>query len=100
MVDATVIESAARPRRIINVSTDRSESSTATDETVMLQESVDPDAKWLKKGKRCYFGFKGFVSTSEGSGFIQALDVKPANAYEGHELMALTFWVILNKLLC
>jgi len=94
VIDATIVESAARPRRVIELNEDRQEqpedSSRSTDEEVVLQESVDPDAKWLKKGKECYFGFKGFISTSEGEGFIQEIHVTPANSYEGHELETLT----------
>ena len=85
IVDATVIESAGRPRRMITVSKDREESN-ETEQTQVISESVDPDARWLKKGKRFYFGYKGFVRVSEKIGFIQSLHVTPANKSEVKEL--------------
>ena len=41
IVDATIISSNARPRKVID----------ATDDSI--EYSADPDAKWLKKGKQC-----------------------------------------------
>jgi len=85
IVDATIIESAARPDRIIDLVEDREEPEQEK-ESVKISESVDPDARWLKKGRRCYFGYKAFVSTEGEHGFIQQLEVTPANQYEGHFL--------------
>lgn len=87
VVDATIIESAARPNQIIEeaeLPEDRQEDERSTQ--FQVQDSVDKDARWLKKGRKCYLGYKAFVSTSEGKGFIQALHVEPANVYEGHYL--------------
>jgi IS5 family transposase len=84
IVDATVIESAAHPRRTIHVSIDRQEAS-STDH-YRVAESVDPDARWLKKGKKYYFGYKGFVRVSDADGFIQASHVSPANTAEVNQL--------------
>jgi IS5 family transposase len=86
VVDATIIESAARPNQIIeeiNIPQDRKEEDQAQ---FQVSHSADPDARWLKKGRRCHLGYKAFVSTSEGQGFIQALHVEAANVYEGHYL--------------
>ncbi len=85
IVDATIIESAARPDRVIDLVDDREEPE-LEEESIKISESVDPDARWLKKGKRCYFGYKAFVSTESEHGFIQQLEVTPANQYEGHFL--------------
>jgi IS5 family transposase len=85
IVDATIIESAARPDRVIDLAHDREEPD-LEEESVQISESADPDARWLKKGKRCYFGYKAFVSTESEHGFIQQLEVTPANQYEGHLL--------------
>ncbi|WP_207064100.1 transposase [Motiliproteus sp. SC1-56] len=49
-------------------------------------ESADPDARWLKKGSRYFFGYKGFVTVEEKHGFIRGLHVTPANRAEVKEL--------------
>lgn len=82
VIDATVIESAARPRRQIEeIPEDRKEPEKSTTK-FKIQESCDPDARWLKKGKRNYFGYKMFMSTQTGDGFIEHLAVTPANQSE------------------
>lgn len=89
VVDATVIESVCRPRRCIEVSEDREEDSEPSTNAVRIIESADPDACWLKKGKRSYFGYKGFISVDAEHGFIQAIKVTPANVAEVNQLEAL-----------
>ncbi|KPJ67134.1 MAG: hypothetical protein AMJ43_05635 [Coxiella sp. DG_40] len=84
IVDATIIESAARPRRMINIFKDREEED--AEQSYEISESVDPDAKWLKKGKKYYFGYKGFVRVSDKDGFIQLSHVTPANEAEVKQL--------------
>ena len=37
-----------------------------------------PDAKWLKKGSKSYFGYKGFITTEE-EGFVENVHVTSAN---------------------
>ena len=44
--------------------------------------SCDPDARWLKKGNRSYFGYKAFVCADAKHGFILNVDVTPANVSE------------------
>lgn len=85
IVDATIIESVARPRRTLEITEDRAEPEQA-EAIVRLEESVDPDACWLKKGNRCYFGDKGFIRMAEKSGFIQAVQATPANSSELKQL--------------
>ena len=82
IVDATIIESANRPRRMITVENDREEN----DENVVNQEeSKDPDAKWLKKGKKYHFGYKGFATVDE-DGFYNDMHTTPANVSEVKQL--------------
>jgi IS5 family transposase len=71
-------ESAARPDRVIDLAHDREESE-LEEESVQISESADPDARWLKKGKRCYFGYKAFVSTEREHGFIQRIKAMRRN---------------------
>lgn len=76
LVDATLISSAARPRQTIEADGE-------------VKKSVDPDASWLKKGKKCYFGYRGYAITDGDKGFIHHLHVRPANESEIKQLPTL-----------
>jgi len=79
IIDASVIESAARPNQMIeNIPEDRREDET---ESPALKYSADPDATWLKKGKRSYFGYKVFAVVDE-DGFCRHTDMTSANRSE------------------
>lgn len=78
VIDTTIIESASRPRKTINIENDREESG----KPVEVEESKDPNATWLKKGKKSYFGYKGFIVTDTEDGFIQAVHTESANESE------------------
>ncbi len=80
IVDATIISSNARPRKVIEASDDGNYNT---------EYSADPDAKWLKKGKKCYFGYQGFAR-SDDEGFIDKTHVTPANLPETKELDKMT----------
>jgi len=87
VIDATIIESASRPKQVVEVMPlDRREETTDTSRENNISYSKDPDARWLKKGKKCYFGYKGFVSTTEEDGYIEKVNVTPANRSEIKEL--------------
>lgn len=68
LLDATIITSAARPRQTV--------------ESDKVSQSKDPDATWLKKGKKCYFGYRGYAIADQEKGFIDAIAVEPANKSE------------------
>lgn len=94
VIDATLIESSNRAKKVINISEDRQEKLEPEDElikcerreTELIEYSKDKDARWLKKGKRSYFGYKGFVSVDSKHGFIESVHVKSANTWEAGEL--------------
>lgn len=88
VVDATVVESACRPKRCIEVSDDREEAQADSGDQARVVESSDPDARWLKKGNRFHFGYKGFVTVEGKHGFIRGVHVTPANRSEVKELVA------------
>ena len=100
IIDATVIESGARPRRVLEVSEDRNELLALSSDTVKSEEpaatnyevveSCDKDAKWLKKGKRSYYGYKAFLSVDSGDGYINDIHVTPANVSEINEFDEIT----------
>lgn len=89
VVDATVIESAARPRKVVEVeaAVDRQEEEARPSlEYAFVEESKDSDARWLKKGKKCYFGYKGFIRTDIQEGYIEKVMVTPAHQAEVNKL--------------
>ena len=108
VIDATLVESAARPNRVIEMTEDRREpdieqvivnqeeivnkeaavnQEAAVDkEAVRVEESKDPDARWLKKGNKCYFGYKVFAVVDAEKGYIQRLYSTPANVSEVRQL--------------
>lgn len=89
VVDATIIESASRPNKVINsMPNDREENDTGIEPTPIakFEYSKDPDAMWLKKGKHCYYGYKGFVATDSKDGYIENVHVTPANESEVNNL--------------
>jgi len=76
IVDATIITANARPRKVLEAD-DSGEYQT--------EQSADPDARWLKKGKKSYFGYRGFARCDK-EGFIEKTHVTPANKPETKEL--------------
>jgi IS5 family transposase len=86
IIDATIIESAARPRNQGDgIVVDREEDHIKV-EVTNLRSSADPDGRWLKKGKRNYYGYKGFMVTDTKQGFIERVHVTPAHVSEMKEL--------------
>jgi IS5 family transposase len=82
ILDATIIESAARPKRQLEIEEDRNEK-----ETIITKiESKDPDSRWLKKGPKFHFGYKGFVSVDSDHGYINKIHVTSANVAEVNQL--------------
>lgn len=109
IIDATVVESSSRPRRTLEIKEDRSEllslsfDKASSEESVAdnyeIVESCDKDAKWLKKGKRSYYGYKAFLSVDSGDGYINDVHVTPANAAEINEFDQITAKVNADRAL-
>jgi len=97
IVDATLIESASRPRRTIVIENDREESLEAGT-NVQIEESKDPDARWVKKGKKFHFGYKGFANVDE-EGFYNELHTESANESEVNKLEKVTKEIKAKNLL-
>ena len=51
----------------------------------MIKTSCDPDATWLKKGKKYYYGYKGYAVTDAEGGYVENVHVTPANVSEMKE---------------
>lgn len=87
IVDATLISSAARPRKEMEgIAIDRQEEENHYRIEEQEKLSKDPDASWLKKGKRSYFGYKGFMIVDQEDGYIDQVHVTPAHVSEVSEL--------------
>ncbi len=87
VIDATIIESAARPKTTIDIiAEDRREEAAKEIKTNKINYSKDSEARWIKKGKKCYFGYKGFIAAESKEGYIEKVHVTPANKSEVKEL--------------
>jgi len=103
IVDASVISSSRRPRKIIKTETvDRQEpdleenakENPQVEETEEekqeasnpIEYSSDTDAKWIVKGKKCYYGYKCHMSVDVNNGFILGGHITPANVSDMNQL--------------
>lgn len=86
IVDATIIESSRRPRKVVEIMPeDRTEEET-TDVSSIISYSDDTDATWIKKGKRPYYGYKAHVSVDAKDGYVIGGHVTSANRADTTEL--------------
>lgn len=77
ILDAAIIESSRRPRKVIEVMPeDRKEEETSD---LVIAYSDDPDATWIRKGKKAYYGYKAHVSVDAEEGFILGGHITPAH---------------------
>ena len=92
-VDASIISSAARPRKRVDIETavcDRAEGESSSAEiTVSVSYSHDSDAAWTKKGKGFHYGYKAHASVDVDTGLILAAHATPANHSDTGELKRL-----------
>ena len=86
IIDATLIESAARARTHIEAPEDRAEGAALDDPQADpdVHFSADSEARWVKKGSKSTLGYKGFARTDE-EGFIDRVHTTPANCAESPE---------------
>lgn len=91
VIDATLVASAARPRseRIIEsedgadaVAEIVADAAVTVAPTVTETLSADPDATWLKKGKKSHFGFRSYASVDAQDGYVRGVHTAPANQSE------------------
>jgi len=80
IVDATLIDANARPNTVYK------ETETGS---LDKEQSKDPDARWLKKGKKSHFGYQAF-SRCDAEGYIDKTHVTPANLSEQKQLDHMT----------
>ena len=100
ILDATLIEAAvnskAKPNVIVEDRKEDDHNSDGTDANKPVEAKppkvlkaneqsdieLDKDAKWLKKGNKNVFGYKNFVTTDTTDGYIESVEVTPANVSE------------------
>lgn len=82
IVDATLITSAARPRKTYEGHVEEGEVHIKDD----LQYSADSEARWIKKGRTSTYGYKGFAIVGGEDGAIHNTHMTPANASECPEM--------------
>ena len=96
LVDATLIQSAARPKTFINAPQDRLEGDTPDEPDIHY--SADPDARWIKKGGKSVLGYKGFARTDD-EGYVEKVHTTPANKGESPEFEAMIEGANANRIL-
>jgi transposase, IS5 family len=88
IVDAGLISSARRPRKVIDVMPeDRKEEESAAPSDVKLRYSDDTEATWVRKGNQPHYGYKMHMATDR-AGFVLGGHVTPANLSDTGELIA------------
>ncbi len=77
IIDASIIEAAAHPNRAVEVDASGKAS---------VSDSADPDARWVKKGNKAFFGYRAYVAVDTEDGFIDTAMTRPANESETRQL--------------
>ena len=84
IVDATIIESSRRPRKVIEIMPEDRREDTEEISSIITY-SDDPDATWIKKGKKPYYGYKVHIAVDTQDGFILGGHVTPAHVADTSE---------------
>ena len=87
IVDATIVSSSRRPRKIQTVEEVEGEEGEGPEYEVNTTYSDDTDAAWTKKAGKLYYGHKVHMATDADHGFIIGGHVTPANRADTKELM-------------
>ena len=73
IIDASIVEAASRPNRTMEVDDEGQ---------AKVQDSADIEARWVKKGKHAFFGYRAYVEVDTEDDFIDTAMAKPANESE------------------
>jgi IS5 family transposase len=87
IVDATIVESSRRPRKVIEIiPEDRNEEEPSSEVSpLQITYSDDHDATWVRKGKKPYYGYKTHVVVDTREGFVLNGHVTPAHVADTTE---------------
>ena len=85
--DAADADSSSQPTQVPRATNAQSaqgadDALAATRHNVTETASADPDATWLKKGKKSYFGFRVYTTVDSGDGYVRGVHTAPANQSE------------------
>jgi len=92
VLDATLVQSAARPNQTITLETDtqgntiRYEDGSQPGVVCTEKQSADSDATWLKKGNKSHFGYRSYVTVDAQDGYVRGVHTAPANESEVNHL--------------
>jgi len=87
IVDASVVSSARRPLKVFDVLPEDREEDADGEPEVTVRYSDDPDAAWLRKGNRAYYGYKIHAATDSRDGFVLGGHATPANRSDTEEFV-------------
>lgn len=80
IVDASIIESSRRPRKITDIEyLDENVEDEADSVKITVSYSDDADARWTLKGGKPYYGYKVHVATDADEGFVLTCHATHAN---------------------
>lgn len=88
VIDATLIESMARPKKTITLEVDAEgkvvqyEDGSQPGISYTEEQSADPDATWLKKGRKSQFGYRSYLVVDAQDGYVRGVHTEPANQSE------------------
>jgi IS5 family transposase len=82
IIDATVIESAARPEKVLEAAPEDRGKENPEYVVENTSYSQDKDARWLKKGGKSHFGYKVFAVAEVKQGCIEKVHTTLANSSE------------------
>jgi len=87
IVDASVVSSARRPIKVLDVLPEDREEDSGGAPDVTISYSDDADAAWLRKGNRAYYGYKIHAATDSRDGFVLGGHATPANRSDTEEFV-------------
>ena len=87
IVDASVVSSARRPLKVLDVLPEDREEDSGDAPDVTISYSDDADAAWLRKGNRAYYGYKIHAATDSRDGFVLGGHATPANRSDTEEFI-------------
>ncbi len=84
IIDATLIAAAARPKRETTLEMPEKDGKEKSSEplSIIKKESADPDASWVKKGKRSYFGYRAHIIVDTSDTYIRGVHTVTASQSE------------------
>jgi Transposase and inactivated derivatives, IS5 family len=78
IIDATIVPSAARPERYLDVSEEGEP---------QVVDSADAEARWVKKGKAAFYGYRGYAVVDSQEGYVEHVEMHRANEAEVNKLI-------------